>query len=122
MSITDDFTVRFSGEFSPESISDDLPKALVSWPAYYGGTYTETVPTTVSVENEIILNLIAHLTVVEGKGSNSVSKELSSRGVGPFSSSYNVAAPDRNKEFFSSTKYGQRYVVMTSPNFGGIFV
>jgi hypothetical protein len=73
---------------------------------------------------EKILNLVAHLLVVEGDPSSASQKDVSSQSVGSVSESYvdhDGTISGEYKEFFSTTKYGQRYLTLLASGAGGGF-
>jgi len=115
MAMIDDFKARFP-EFSNEVVDQYFPPLEGVWSCYYGGTYT-------ACNREIILNLIAHLMVIEqSPGSGSV-RNQSSRSVGSVSVGFEASASVSNMtDFFGSTKYGQRFLFLTSTRRRAYFV
>ena len=115
MALIDDFKARFP-EFSTAVVDQYLPILETVWPCYYPQKYA-------ACNKEIILNLVAHLLVVEqSPGSTSV-KEQSSRSVGNVSVSFESRANTSNmSDMFGSTKYGQRYLLLTSTRRRAYFV
>lgn len=115
MTIIDDFKARFP-EFLDAEVDANLPKLIIVWPCYYGGTYTETC------DQEIILNLLAHLLVTEINPTKQPFQTAASQSVGDVSVSYvDTGTPGDPRDFFKFTKYGQRFKQLTSFRSGGIF-
>ncbi len=110
--IIDDFKARFP-EF-PDSVVDPyLPILEPAYPCYFNRSYE-------GCNVEAILNLIAHLLVLEtGQGSEASQLE-SSKSVGSVSVSY--VAPTASPNMYASTKYGQRFNLLTSAMYGGVAV
>jgi len=107
----------------------DIPEEVIykyfhlfenSYKCYYGAEYGRN-----SCDNEIILHLIAHLIVNSDNTKNGdTAKSTSSESVGSVSVSYvqqqNITAMDA---FFSTTPYGQVYLMLIRNNgLGSIFV
>ena len=112
MALIDDFKTRFP-EFDSGTVDAYLPALEPVWPCYYAGTYQA------GCEQEIILNLVAHLLVGETQGGSGASGPVASRSVGSVSESY--AAPESaTGQFWRSTKYGQRFIQLTSANYGAL--
>lgn len=108
MSLIDDFKARFpSPEFDTAYVDTHLPILEEVWPCYYGGGYT-------ACNKEIVLNLIAHLMWVDTRASATSVRETASRSVGSVSVSY-VASKTTSEldDFFGSSKYGQRFMLLT---------
>lgn len=117
MSLKGDFKERFP-EFDNQAVDTAWPGLESLWPCVYGGSYTEGES---NCDNEAILYLNAHLFKVDqGSGPAFVS---TSKSVGSVSSTSlidpNLSA---DKSFFSSTKYGQRYLLLTQHRHGACFV
>ena len=71
---------------------------------------------------EKILNLVAHLLIVEADPSADSYKDVASTSVGSVSESFvNHAGTIKGeyKEFFSTTKYGQRFLSLLAASAGG---
>jgi hypothetical protein len=116
MALIDDFKARFP-EFDDAVVDQYLPILEPLWPCYYGGDYT------VACDKEAILNLIAHLTLLEVQASSSSPQSVASQSVGDVSQSF--VAKDSSgfdNDFFASTKYGARFLYLTASNIGGVFV
>jgi hypothetical protein len=117
MALIDDFKTRFPA-FDTAVVDQYLPILVPVWPCYYGGTYDDTC------EQEIILNLIAHLLVTETIAGNGNVKSTSSQSVGNVSVSYSegYASNSERSAWFKTTKYGSRYLMLTRKRQGGVFV
>jgi len=115
MALIDDFKTRFP-EFTAEQVDAYLPALESVWSSYYGGTYEDCGV-------EIVLNLLAHLLVVEVSSGTSSPLASQSKSVGSVSTSYLASAPSTERSaWLMSTKYGMRYLMLTSRNIGGYFV
>lgn len=121
MAFIDDFKARFP-EFDTATVDTLLPAVEPYLPCYYGGVYGQSV-----CDDEILLQLAAHLMVFEQRssaGRTGTIRSASSRSVGNVSISYgDVTNPSASRRFFHTTIYGQRYLQLTSKNApGGVFV
>lgn len=115
MALIDDFKNRFP-EFDTAVVDQYLPILDGVWQCYYGKPYA-------ACDKEIILNLVAHLLVLEQSPSTATVKEESSRSVGSVSVSYEARSTTSNlTDFFGATKYGQRYLMLTSTRRRAYFV
>lgn len=115
MALIDDFKARFK-EFDTAVVDEFMPILEPLYPCYYGGEYT-------SCNKEKILNLLAHLMVLETNSSQSAVKDIQSQSVGEISVTYATAmTPSERNLFFNTTKYGQRFLLLTSSRIGGFFV
>ena len=116
MALIDDFKARFP-EFSTAVVDQFLPLLEPVWPCYYGGSYDD------DCDKEIILQMLAHLIVGESASSAAAVKDVASKSVGSVSVSYNSASSSSDTSlFWSTTKYGQRYLLLTNNNSGAYFV
>lgn len=116
MTLMDDFKARFP-EFDPGAINAAWSGLESSWPCLYGGKYGVS-----DCEDEIILNLIGHLFTV-GEQSSGPATIASSESVGSVSVTNYINQSMTNREsFFSSTKYGQQFIMMTQFRQGAKFV
>lgn len=117
MALIDDFKTRFP-VFTPATVDATFPLIEVTWPCYFGGSYES------ACNKEIILNLLAHLFVDETNAGTSSIKSVDSKSVGSVSVSYSAstATGGEGYDFFKSTKYGQRFWMMTRSNVGAYFV
>lgn len=116
MALIDDFKVRFP-EFNVSDVDTYIPILEPTWPCYYGGTYE-------GCGVEIVLNLVAHLLVSELSDDSSSLKSTQSQSVGNVSVSYapGVQSTSMRDDWLRSTKYGQRYLMLTRSRQGGFFV
>lgn len=114
MTIQDDFTARFPDEFDQATVDQYLPVLTDVWPAYYGGRYEHN--------KEIVLNLIAHLLVMETSSGTGPLQAAQSKSAGSVSASYHARQGGPLEDFFGATKYGQRYLMLTRSRVGGFFV
>lgn len=116
MALIDDFKARFP-EFDTAVVDQYFPVVEQVYQCYYGGDVN------VPCEKEAVLNLIAHLIVLEERTKQSALRTTSSRAAGSVSLSYESSANGRNTSgFFDTTKYGQRFLVLTQHNIGAYFV
>jgi hypothetical protein len=118
MALIDDFKTRFP-EFDTSDVDTYLPGLESVYQCYHGATYG-----TAECDDEIILNLLAHLMVTSSLNSSTTpSQGVASESVGSVSVSYlTIPINSRNDVFFMSTKYGQMYLQLTAKNAGGYFV
>lgn len=118
MALIDDFKTRFP-EFTTSIVDSELPPLISTYTCWYGGTYGVG-----TCEDEIILNLLAHLLVVSGQSSDqSGSQAVASESVGSVSRSFSVpVSVNENYLFYNTTKYGKAYLMLTSKNNGAFFV
>jgi len=117
MAVSDDFKSRFP-EFDAVTVDQYIPILEPVWPSYWGGDYAAPSGP------EIVLNLIAHLITAEiSAGSDNVKTALS-KSVGSVSVSYSpgYAPTSERNAWLKTTKYGVRYLWLTSRNSGGFFV
>jgi len=118
MSLIDDFKTRFP-QFDTGAVDLAWPGIDPAYQCYYGAEYTGAV----SCDTEIILNLCAHLFVVQTGSGNGAVQAVSSKSVGSVSTSYQVSEATDQSAFFMSSKYGQMFLQMTSSRAcGGFFV
>lgn len=115
MALLDDFKARFP-EFDEGQVDRYLPILEPVWPSYYGREYEGN--------EEIVLNLVAHLLVAETTSGPAPAKNVASQSVESVSVSYVAPAssPSRQQDFFSTTKYGARFLQLIAPLRGGVFV
>jgi len=117
MAVSDDFKSRFP-EFDAVTVDQYIPILEPVWPSYWGGDYAAPSG------QEIVLNLLAHLITAEiSAGSDNV-KTAQSKSVGSVSVSYSpgYAPTSERNAWLKTTKYGARYLWLTSRNAGGFFV
>lgn len=106
MTIANDFKARFP-DFDEAVVDTYLPIVAEIWQCYFPQPYT-------SCNKEIILNLIAHLIVVEKSPGTASIRSQTSRSVGSVSVSQgSVSKVDSLTDMFSFTKYGQRFLFLT---------
>lgn len=110
MALIDDFKARFP-EFTDAIVDVYIPILEPVWPCYFNKDYT------VACNQEAILNLVAHLITLETQGGAAASQLVGSKSVGSVSVSY--VAPTASLNMYSSTKYGQRFNMLTSAMYGG---
>ena len=114
MALIDDFKARFP-EFDTAVVDQYLPILEPVWPCYYGGDYSQVC------DKEIILNLLAHLLVGESATSSNASRTVASKTVGSVSVSYaGLDSQSSTTDFFATTKYGQRYLMLIGRNSGAV--
>lgn len=117
MALIDDFKARFP-EFDEATVDQYIPILEDVWPCYYGGQYDD------QCGKEIVLNLVAHLLVAETKSGTGSPKSEQSKSVGSVSISYSQGyAPASERDaWLKTTRYGARYMWLTSSRVGGFFV
>ena len=117
MAVVDDFKTRFP-EFEATTVDQYIPILEPVWPCYWGGVYTDPCG------QEIVLNLLAHLITVEISAGSENVKTAQSKSVGSVSISYSqgYAPTSERNAWLKTTKYGARYLWLTSRNAGGFFV
>jgi len=117
MTLACDFKIRFP-EFDAETVNLYLPILDPLWACYWGGSYDEPCG------KEIVLNLLAHLLSVETQAGSGNIKTAQSKSVGSVSVSYSqgYAATSERKAWLNTTRYGSRYLLLTSRSAGGVFV
>lgn len=116
MALIDDFKTRFP-EFDTAVVDQFFPIVEPVYPCYFGGDL-ET-----PCDKEAALNLIAHLIVLEDRDKQTSLRTTQSRSAGGVSLSYAASANGRSTSgFFDTTKYGQRFLVLTQHNIGAAFV
>jgi hypothetical protein len=115
VALIDDFKARFP-EFATATVDAYLPILEPVWPCYYGGSY-DTCP-------EIVLQLVAHLLVGESAASQSAAHVVASKSVGSVSVSHAAISHTGGAgfDYFNTTKYGQRFWMLTRNKFGGVAV
>lgn len=121
MALIDDFKARFPG-FATASVDSLFPALAIAWPAYYGGTYTDAATEAGQLrENEAILNLLAHLFVMEEDSESGAYQQESSYSIDGVSASFAVGMQSTgiSSDMFRATKYGQRFMAITASNYGG---
>lgn len=120
MALLDDFKGRFP-EF-PEDVADTyVPPLDGVWQFYYGGNYD------VPREREAALNLVAHLALMDAQTAKKPNatgyRQASSKSVGSVSVSYTAGADGTMSDgFYSLTRYGQRFLMLSRHRVGPAFV
>lgn len=113
MTIKTDFENRFP-EFDQADIDQYVPILEDVWPAYYGKDYEDN--------KETVLNLIAHLVVMETQSGSGPMQAVQSKSAGNLSASYHAREQGRMEDFFASTRYGQRFLFLIRLGGGAKFV
>ena len=89
-----------------------------TYSCYYNAIYGSN-----KCDDEIILTLLAHLIQVADSYSNGLAiQQVASESVGSVSTSYVATPLDNNDKFFTSTIYGQTYLMLIKKNMGMYFV
>lgn len=117
MALVDDFKARFP-EFKPAVADQYIPIYENIYQCYFCGDYSDCC------DKEIILNLLAHLITGEiTPGASGTPGNVLSKAVGNVSIQYGQAYSQSGlRDFFGSTKYGQRFLQLTSTRHGAVFV
>lgn len=116
MALIDDFKDRFL-DFDTAVVDQYFPVVEPVYHCYFGGDIDDPC------DKEAVLNLIAHLIVLEDRSKASSLRTTSSRSAGSVSVSYEQSANGRSTSgFFDTTKYGQRFLLLTQNNIGAAFV
>lgn len=116
MSLKDDFKARFP-EFDGQQVDAAFPGLESLWPCLYGATYEGNG----TCDDNAILYLNAHLFTVEqskGPAFTSSSKSVGSVSVTKLIND-SMSAQD---SFYNSTKYGQKFKLLTQFRQGACFV
>lgn len=107
------FKARFP-EFDETTVDARLSVLISAYPSYYNDDYG-------SSNSEIILNLLAHLLMLDGK--SAAQQVLTSKSLGSSGIKRTFAQPSGNSmDFFETTSYGQRFRMLTVSSIGGYFV
>jgi len=107
VALIDDFKSRFP-EFETSVVDQYFPTLESIWPCYYALPYD-------GCNQEIILNLIAHLLVIQSSAGSAPVKEESGKTIGSISLNFESRSEKSGlSDFFGSTKYGQMYMHLTS--------
>ena len=123
--LIDDFKVIFP-QFDATLVDTLWPNLELQWPCYYNFPYVVG-----SYNAQAILNLVAHLFLIESRISGdgqskppSPIQAVQSKSVGNVSVSYVATAPSLSPTdtFFASTIYGQRYLQLIKSRMGAVFV
>lgn len=120
MALIEDLKARFPN-IDTTLIDTNFPLFENNYKCYYGATYGNN-----DCDNEIILNLLAHLIVSQdttAQTNGQPSYTVQSESVDGVSTSYagmqNINLQD---SFFYSTIYGQTYMMLIQKNTGAYFV
>lgn len=117
MTLIDDLKARFP-DLDEVVVDKYLSFYENNYQCYYGAEYGLN-----SCDDEVLLNLFAHLITVANDTTDGESiKQVSSESVGSVSTSYIANALDNNDKFWTSSIYGQTYKLLTSNNMGCCFV
>jgi hypothetical protein len=115
MALIDDFKTRFP-EFDTATVDQLFPNIEPIWPCYYGGDLD------IACDKEAALNLMAHLFVSESSTNIAGAKSVVSKAVGSVSTSFEgTTTTGQSSDFFRTTKYGQRFLQITSSHMGARF-
>lgn len=119
MALIDDFKARFS-EFDTSIVDTYLPILEPVYPAYYAAAYDDTN----ALIKEATLNLLAHMLTAEIDTDTDAARSVSSQSVGSVSVSYEAhsGAGGALYDAFNTTKYGQRFLLITAHHHGGMSV
>jgi len=109
MALIDDLKSRY-----PNIPTDLIDSNFVTYEAiyniYYNAEYGQN-----KTDDEIILNLLAHLIVSEENTKNGENiSVVSGESAGGVSRSYIANAMNQEDKFFNSTIYGQKFLLLTS--------
>ena len=125
MALIDDFKARFP-EFATATVDAYLPTLEVIWPSYYGGVDYTSAPSTDAAKriNEAVLNLLAHLLIGETNTQSAATQQVASVAIGSVSESYQAGAQSSGftSDWLRSSKYGQRFLLLTAGRYGGVAV
>jgi len=114
VSLITDFKARFPA-FATADVDIYLPIIETVCASYYNKSY--------ALNKEAVLNLVAHLLVLEIESSSSSVQNAQSKSVGSVSESYSQSTrTGALADFFSSTKYGQKFLLLTANQFGSVAV
>lgn len=119
MALIDDFKARFP-QFDSAEVDLYFPALESSYQCYYNVEYVAG-----NCDAEAILNLLAHLFTLEKssqEGNSSAQKSVASQSVGNVSVSFNSGTFSKSSEFFNSSIYGQKFLMLTRKNHGAFFV
>lgn len=117
MALIDDFKARFP-QLDPVCVGSMWPSLGVSWPCYYCFEYGVSACT-----DEAILNLIAHLFILEqgSQESSGSNKDISAQSVGSVSVTYaGGGSASQNTQFFNTTIYGQKFLMLIKNRRGAL--
>jgi len=111
VSLTTDFLARFPS-FTGD-VATLMPIVEPMWASYYNKPYASN--------KEAVLNLVAHLMMVEIGGESLQTEQ--SKSVGSVSVSFQTSSRTGSMyDFLNTTRYGQRFLYLTSGQFGAVAV
>jgi len=117
MSLREDLISRFP-DLDVSLIDKYLPIYKNRYKVYYNAEYGAN-----KEDDEIILNLLAHLITVSSNFKNGENiKQISSESVNGVSVSYATQQSNIDDNFFNSTIYGQMFKVLIKKNNGAFFI
>lgn len=113
----DDFKARFP-EIATATVDQWFPVVDPIWPCYFGRPYQA------ACDKEAILNLVAHLIIVQSTAGTAASRSVGSKSVGSVSVSFSGVTQSGGPlyDFMSTTKYGLMFLQVTSSSRGAFFV
>lgn len=113
----DDFKARFP-EIATATVDQWFPVVEPVWPCYFGRPYSA------ECDKEAILNLVAHLIIVQSTAGTAGLKSTESKSVGSVSVSYSSATQTGGPlyDFLRTTKYGLMFLQVTASSRGAFFV
>lgn len=118
--LINDLKARFPN-IDPTLIDTNFPLFENTYQCYYGATYGKD-----KCDDEIILNLLAHLIVSQDNATSSNGEAnyiIQSESVDGVSTSFaGMQNIDLQDSFFYSTIYGQTFKMLTQKNTGAYFV
>jgi len=120
MSLLDDFKARFANDENLDltEIENNWQAYDPVWQCYYCVEYGVN-----ACQDEAIYQLIAHMSASEESDTGAPIKGVQSKSWGSESVTYGQV--NNTGEYYSwlnSTKYGQRFYILTLSNQGGFFV
>lgn len=116
MALIDDFKTRFP-EFDAAVVDQYFPIIEPLYSCYYGGSLDDPC------DKEAILNLLAHLLVINSRQKSGSVQLAASKSVGSVSvSNVQSTISRQGAEFWLTTKYGQQFLMLTQNNIGAHFV
>lgn len=115
MAIIDDFKTRFP-EFDSGLVDNRLPSLIEEYRCFYNFDYDDCQKTA-------ILYLLAHMMTGDSSSSSAASMGIGSKSVGSVSVSYQSGGSSTDRSIWlNSSKYGQRFLMLTANRIGARFV